>query len=114
MPKFVEFDLDIPDLVEPPEGWHEITCSFDSHKWGVELEEGNYRVVCLDPCDMEKFNPAGSGIPACHWEIYPEDFHTPAPIPVKLNYVDDSTPSTPMGPAEYGFYVEVYPEGWPE
>lgn len=94
------------DPVLPQGGWLEPTCTFEFHQWILEIEDGRVCILCVDPCDPELFNP-NSRIPTClaPWES--EDYSTPEPIPVKLTYVNDSTPSTPAGPAEYGFYIEV-------
>jgi hypothetical protein len=43
--------------------------------------------------------------PVCFAGIDSEEIY--AEIPVTVTYVDDSTPSTPYGPAEYGHYLEV-------
>jgi len=92
---------------EPPEGgWHVPTCTFESHHWTLEIEYGRVSISCADPCDESLFNPARPG-PMCLHDWQPEDYSTPEPIPVKLTYVDDSTPSTPAGPAEYGYYIEI-------
>jgi hypothetical protein len=96
----------LPESVPPPEGWHPITCDFTTHKWTLEVEDGKAHIACADPCDPAWFEPGGR-TPCCLCDWQPDDFHTPHPIPVTLTYVDDSTPSTPAGPAEYGFYIEV-------
>lgn len=98
----------LPEPRVPEGGWRHVTCTWESHKWHLWLEDGKFSIQCADPCDLNQIDPAsGKGLPVCHWEFYPEDCGTPEPIPVKLTYVDDSTPSTPAGPAEYGFYIEV-------
>lgn len=99
-----------PELEPPEGGWRSVTCSFESHGWALEIDNGSATVQCVDPCDPDLFDPAGkTPVCLCGWE--PEDFHTPEPIPVKVTYVDDSTPPTPAGPAEYGYYLEVRSEG---
>jgi hypothetical protein len=106
--RWVEVDP-LPELQPPEGGWREITCTWESHTWHLWLEDGKFSIQCADPCDLNQFDPAAGKMPLCHWEFDPEDCGTPEPIPVRLTYVDDSTPSTPMGPAEYGFYIEVGP-----
>lgn len=96
-----------PRRTPPPEGWHPITCTWESHQWTLDVEDGRAFVACADPCEP-LHDPAGP-IPVCLCEWQPEDLFTPDSIPVRLVYVDDSTPSTPAGPAEYGFYIEVHP-----
>lgn len=106
--KFIIDDLFEPHPEpDPPEGgWHVPTCSFDTHCWTLEIEDGHVSISCVDPCDGDLFNPSGSP-PMCLHDWQPEDYSTPEPIPVKLTFVNDSTPSTPAGPAEYGYYIEV-------
>lgn len=101
-----------PEPVEPDGGWQEATCSFESHKWALEVEDGHTGVRCLDPCDPAMFRPSGP-TPTClvDWPI--EDFFSGEPLPVALTYVEDSTPSTPAGPGEYGYYIEVRPAAAP-
>lgn len=95
--------------IEPPvEGWHE-PCTVQSHKWAIELDEGIARLVCADRCpDPNVYDPAGI-TPACLMSDYwvREDLQTEGSIPVEITLVDDSTPSTPDGPAEYGFWIDV-------
>lgn len=107
-----------PEPLEPPEGgWLKPTCSWESHKWHMEIEDGKVSVHCTDPCGpAEHFDPS-LPVPVCvamqEGYFEPEDFGTDAwnqPWPVKLTYVDDSTPSTPAGPAEYGFYFTLAPD----
>jgi hypothetical protein len=110
----VELDLlwqetdPLPERKPPAGGWRK-PCLIEAHRWGIELEDGRASVVCLDPCDPDLFDSGAQGTPACLHEWYAEDFCTVEPIPVAATYVDDSTPSTPAGPAEYGFYVELRP-----
>lgn len=110
-----------PDLVdvsgwkepEPPEGgWKEVTCSYESHKWQIELDGGHFYVQCVDPCPDPEHYDSSKGLPACiAHQHYGEsaDFCTPDPLPIRLKFIDESTPDSWMGPAEYGFYIEVYP-----
>jgi hypothetical protein len=102
--------LEIPERPILEEGWAK-PCGFDDHQWGIELEDGRARLVCLDPCDLDNIccDPNGP-LPTCavRWEA--EDLVTSRPIPVTLEFVDDSTPSTPNGPAEFGFWIEVHPK----
>lgn len=104
------FKLDLseppPDREPPAGGWVTPTCTFESHKWTLEIEEGRASIHCCDPCDPSTFHPA-AGDATCEYPWEPEDLTTPDPIPVLPTYVDDSTPCTPAGPAEYGFYIEV-------
>lgn len=95
----------LPEPVPPPGGWRPITCTWESHHWTLEVEDGRASIMCADPCEP-LHDPAGP-IPVCLCDWQPEDYHTPEPIPVALTFVDDSTPSTPAGPAEFGFYIEV-------
>jgi hypothetical protein len=84
---------------------HEPTCSFESHRWVLDIEDGHASIDCLDPCE-DVFDPDGL-IPVCLAGVEPEEIF--AQIPVTVTYVDDSTPSSIDGPAEYGFYLEVRP-----
>lgn len=106
--KFKDIEImDWEDDPTPPQGgWREPDCSFEGHKWTLEIEQGHIYISCVDPCDPKLFNPNGR-TPICivPWES--EDYITPEPIPVKLTYVDESTPSSPAGPVEYGFCIEV-------
>lgn len=95
-----------PEPTPPPGGWMPITCSFESHRWELDVEEGRASVRCADPCDPDLFEPGGR-TPACLCDWLAEDFFTPEPIPVHVKYVDDSSPSTPNGPAEWGYYLVV-------
>lgn len=100
---------EFPDDHEPPPGgWQDPTCTIESHKWVLEVEEGTAHIRCLDPCDASKFNPAGP-LPHCEvwWEA--EDVHTTKPIPIRVAIVDESTTAGPWGPAEYSYYLEVSP-----
>lgn len=111
MPK-VNWELTepLPDPIPPPGGWHEITCTFESHKWELTVEDGYVSVQCTDPCDdpfkPKLFDPSKPA-PICLHDWQPEDFFTPEPIPVTCQIVHESTPSTPAGPAEYSYYIEV-------
>lgn len=98
----------------PPEGgWLTASCSFESHRWQLEIEEGRARVTCVDPCpNPEHYDPHGP-IPTCHCPWESDDYNTPEPIPVKITYVDDSSSGGPWGPAEYGFWLEVHPLAFP-
>jgi hypothetical protein len=110
----LKFDIDdslfdVPEPVEPEGGWKK-ACTVADHKWALEIEEGRAQMVCLDP-HPESFaaevDPV-RGSPVClmpYWES--DDIGTVNPIPVKFEHVDDSTPSTPNGPAEYGFYMTI-------
>ncbi len=101
----IKFEVD--RSIPPPGGWVKPTCTFESHKWALEIEDGHAHIHCCDPCDPSAFDPS-AGQATCASDLWnQEDFHTPGAIPVRLTYVDDSTPSTPAGPAEYGFYIEV-------
>jgi hypothetical protein len=104
--------FDAPEPVEPKGGWKK-ACVVADHKWALEVEEGRVQLVCQDPHPPEfaqQVDPA-RGAPCClepYWES--DDVGTGSdPIPVKFEHVDDSTPSTPAGPAEYGFYMVVSP-----
>lgn len=102
-------DEEIPERKEPEGGW-KTPCIIADHKWALEIEEGKVELVCLDPHPesfAEECNDGG-GLPVClfpYWER--EDLITVNAIPAKVTHVDDSTPSTPNGPAEYGFYIEI-------
>lgn len=94
--------------VEPLGGWTPVTCSFDSHKWTMEIEEGRINITCVDPCPSEPYTYDPSGpTPTClaPWES--EDFFSGEAIPVRLTFCDESTPASWLGEAEYGFYIEV-------
>jgi hypothetical protein len=104
-----------PEAVPPPGGWRKPTCTFESHRWELEVEGGRADLTCTDPCDSRPdehvrsaplFDPAEPP-PVCLFPWEPEDIVMD--IPVTVTYVDDSTPSTPAGPAEYGYYLEVRP-----
>lgn len=93
---------------EPKGGWKEI-CIIADHKWSLEVEGGSASLRCLDPHPEEFSNQVNPvyGPPVClsqYWES--DDLHCEG-IPVQVRHVDDSTPSTPMGPAEYGFWIEI-------
>jgi len=103
-----DFTDGLPEIVEPEGGWKEATCDWNTHRWGIELDHGNVVVKCLDPCDISQFDPAKPW-PCCASDVfYAEDCYTVNPIEVKLNFVDDSTSDSWLGPAEYSFYIEVY------
>lgn len=103
------FDFDnYKPPVEPEGGWTPVTCSFESHKWAVEIDMGRATLICLDPCPSEPytFDPSGpTPTCLCPWEG--DDLSTPEPLPVRLRFVDDSTPDSWLGPAEYGFWIDV-------
>lgn len=102
------FEYAEPEM--PEGGWTPVTCSFESHKWQMEIEEGRVRITCVDPCSSEPYTYAPDGpIPTClaPWES--DDFNTPEALPVRLRFVDDSTPDSWLGPAEYGFWIDVLP-----
>lgn len=112
--RLIDFSEIFPEPEEPEGGWIQPTCTWESHKWALEIEDGSFHIKCLDPCDMTKIDPNAT-IPVCEWGMNycePTDFGTPwdAPMPIRLEFVDDSTPSTPMGPAEYGYYILVHDE----
>ena len=102
-----------PEILPPEGGWRTPDCTFESHSWTLEIEEGRASIMCTDPCDPNLFNPACRA-PACLCDWQLEDYSTPEPIPVALTYVDDSTPSGPWGSAEYGYYIEVRAAPSPE
>jgi hypothetical protein len=95
-----------PTPIPPPGGWRKPTCTFASHSWELEVEGGRANLTCKDPCDPALFDPARLE-PLCLFPWEPEDLVMD--IPVTVTHVDDSTPSTPAGPAEYGFYLEIRP-----
>lgn len=107
----VEWQVDADwEPPQPPEGgWKEPKpgCSWETHRWALSIEDGRASIQCSDPCEGP-FDPE-KPIPACSphldmpmaEDIYIED------LPVRVHYVDDSTPSTPVGPAEYGYYFEI-------
>lgn len=99
---------EVKPLPEPEDGWKEVTCDWKSHRWAFHIEDGRIRIECLDPCDLTQFNPSGP-LPVCDTDyLVSEDFYSVNPIEVKLRFVDDSTPDSWLGPAEYGYYIEVY------
>lgn len=106
----VEAVFDRPEPVEPEGGWKK-ACQVEDHRWTLSVEEGRAELVCLDPHPQqfaEEVDPQ-RGMPVCldpYWE--PEDLF--AEVAVQVRHVDDSSPSTPAGPAEYGFYLEIKPE----
>jgi hypothetical protein len=70
----------------------------------LEIEDGNVHLACKDSCDPALFDPSAP-TPVCLVGWLAEDLI--AEVPVTVTYVDDSTPSTPAGPAEFGFYLEI-------
>lgn len=94
-----------PDPVPPPGGWTLATCRVETHRWHLDLDDGSFHITCMDPCEGH-FDPSAPQ-PVCRHDFEPHDFTTPDPLAITLTYVDDSTASTPAGPAEYGFYIEV-------
>ena len=106
--EWIHMDLALPDPEPPPGGWNE-PCKFEDHQWVIEIEEGRASVHVVDPCNPEMFDPA-RGLPACSPDLWQaEDFFTAEPIPVQVTFVNDSTPSTPAGPAEYSYYLDIRP-----
>lgn len=98
--------------VEPADGWKE-PCQLADHKWTLVIEDGQVRLECVDPHPESFINEIRPDrrYPACldhYWQA--EDLYCDG-IPVKVTHIDDSTPSTPNGPAEYGFYITVEPFG---
>lgn len=105
MPKF-EFERIIIDLDDVDEGPREKSCSVADHKWELEIEDGTVSLIATDPCPEEK--AAKMDWPVCRQQYWDrEDIYMAKNVPVKVRHVDDSTPSTPSGPAEYGFYLEI-------
>lgn len=109
MPKFMidtGYSESLGERTPPEGGWHEPTCTFDSHNWTLEVEDGRVNIRCMDPCDPDLFSMVDR-IPTCLCDWQQEDYVTAEPIPIKLHYVDDSTPSTVDGPAEWGYWIEI-------
>lgn len=102
-----------PEISPPEGGWQTPDCTFESHSWMLEIDNGRASIMCTDPCNPDLFDPEGR-TPTCQCDWQPEDYSTPDPIPVTLTYVDDSTPSGPWGPSEYGYYIEVRAKASPE
>jgi hypothetical protein len=111
--KVFELDdvYDMPERRKPDGGWKK-PCNVADHKWGLFIEEGQAILECLDPhpesfaaeCDPQ------CGIPVCADQYWlREDVHMNRHIPVAVEHIDDSTPSTPNGPAEYSFYIQISP-----
>lgn len=108
-PKFSIEECEPPPEPVPPEGgWKRVLCTFASHSWSLEVENGRVGLNCTDPCDGRLFNPLGL-TPVCLYPWEPEDLFAES-IPVTVTHINDSTPSTPSGPAEYSYYLEVRPK----
>lgn len=107
--EIVDWDEPLPERKEPEGGWKK-ACTVVDHKWALEVEGGKVSLVCLDPHPetfMDEVDPE-YGAPVCldqYWER--DDLNTPRAIPVKVKHIQDNTPSTPNGPAEYGFWIEI-------
>jgi hypothetical protein len=93
---------------EPPEGGWRRPCDFGDHRWSVQIEEGQATLICEDPCTPEGFDPNGR-TPTCHCDWPSEDVSFAERIPVTVRFINDSTPSTVDGPAEYGYWLEIEP-----
>lgn len=108
MPEFIEIDGGWPEVPEPEGGWQK-SCVIADHEWELEIEEGAVILHAINPCSAEQIEAMGpDGWPVCrdrYWER--EDIVMYKRVPVKVRHVDDSIPSTPNGPAEYGFYLEL-------
>jgi hypothetical protein len=107
-----EESLALDEQMKEPEGGWTKPCVIADHEWELDIEEGMASLVPTNPHTEEevaRMDPSlGSGICAYpYWER--EDLFVEGRIPVKVEHVDDSSPSTPAGPAEYGFYVKVTP-----
>jgi hypothetical protein len=101
--------VDAIDLIPP--------CKVEDHTWVIEFDAGSHSVSCKNPHTpiereaMDRYNLAqGKGFyfPVCGDDV--GDYvgtGVAGEIEVKLRHVDDSTPSTPAGPAEYGYYLEI-------
>ena len=115
--KMADKKLILWDKVEPPfdgrepkepEGGWKPACKIKDHTWVAEVEEG---ILSIRPSDrhtdeqIAEMDPRGPS-PACvHW--WEREDLVMSEFPVKVKVVDDSTPSTPAGPAEYGYWIEV-------
>lgn len=86
-------------------------CKVGDHRWKIEFDAGTINVYALDPCDRIKRESMirNHGYPACSEKDGWVRDGLSGEIEIKLTYVDDSTASTPAGPAEYGYYIEVEP-----
>lgn len=94
----------VPERTEPEGGWQP-ACKVQDHLWKIECDAGHLGLVCVDPCSEEKldtYDLAGM-TPGCLLDAEMVGGETP---PFKLKYIDDSTPSGPWGPAEYGGWFE--------
>lgn len=105
-----DLDLFFDEPPKPPrEGWKP-ACRVSDHEWELSIEEGEVTLHCKNPHtdeEAEQMDP-DQGIPVCkesYWDRM--DIFMPKRVPVKVRHVDDSTPDTPNGPAEYGFYLEL-------
>ncbi len=107
----LRFEVDhapVPPDREPPEGGWQPHCKVQDHLWKVEFDgPGGVSLVCVDPCSEEKlasYEPNGV-IPGC--DLCDLEELGGETEPFKLRWHDDSVPSTPAGPAEYGGWFEV-------
>lgn len=104
-----EIDNEPPPFPKKPEGGWNKACGLDDHKWDLVVEDGKASLNCRDP-HSEEFcglvDPNGPP-PVCGYPYWVQEDIYIESIPVKVKHVDDSTPSTPAGPAEYGFYLEI-------
>jgi hypothetical protein len=94
-------------------------CTVEDHTWVLEFDAGSYHVSCKNPHTpieieaMYRYSQQDASMGNWRYPVCGDDVgdyvHTgiAGEIEVKLNHVDDSTPSTPAGPAEYGYYLEI-------
>lgn len=91
-------------------------CKIEDHNWEMSIEEGRVSIFCVDPhsnIERRAMNEWGNrlgGLGACEPMVFQSEDYYVDGFPIDLEYVDDSTPSTPMSPAEYGYYILVHPK----
>lgn len=87
-------------------------CRFEDHLWILEFEENRVSVRPKDrhsAIEREAMRRASytEGICSCYAEVTDNMLY--GTMTVKIQYHDDSSPSGPWGPAEYGYYLTIEP-----
>ena len=106
--EFLSTDDDPEPREEPESGWKK-SCTIADHRWGLDIEEGKVILKCLDPHPEEFVNEIDPyhGLPVCLDPYWVSEDLGGEIKEVHVEHVDDSTPSTPEGPAEYGYYIVI-------
>jgi hypothetical protein len=92
-------------------------CTLDDHTFVIELDGGSFSVRAKDPhsaveCEaMVRWAEANGRYPMPMCDVHDDYIQNglAGEIEVKLTHIDDSTPSTPSSPAEYGYWIEFSP-----